>query len=210
MTKEEKANIRAKEWYQVNKERKKAYDIAYNAANRAKKNAQSRNWVKNNPEKRTYIIKKSYINTKPQKMQYAKEYGARLEVKKRVAERATARSKVPENKHKALVSRLWSRFRIVLEQRNEALLFQSNLCGICNKPETAIHNLTGKVKLLCIDHNHDTLENRGLLCMHCNSMIGFIERSFELFDVLPTKIKNYLFAETEFHRAIRSILKRQD
>lgn len=39
---------------------------------------------------------------------------------------------------------------------------QEGRCGICNKvPDT-----------LCIDHNHDTGQVRGLLCRKCNSAIG--------------------------------------
>lgn len=61
---------RAKQWYHDNKDRKKAYDIAYNAANRDKKNAQSRSWVEANPDKRKVIVKKEYEKNKKKKFKY--------------------------------------------------------------------------------------------------------------------------------------------
>ena len=50
----------------------------------------------------------------------------------------------------------------------EALLHkQGGVCAICQKPEVK-KNATR----LCIDHNHQTGEIRGLLCHKCNSAIG--------------------------------------
>lgn len=51
---------RAKQWYQGNKERKKAYDKEYNALNREKKSKQSSDWDKANKEKSLSIKRKSY------------------------------------------------------------------------------------------------------------------------------------------------------
>lgn len=50
---------------------------------------------------------------------------------------------------------------IYLELRDK----QNNLCGICSlslKPGRGTH----------IDHNHTTNQVRGLLCSHCNFLIG--------------------------------------
>lgn len=40
----------------------------------------------------------------------------------------------------------------------------------------------------CIDHNHNTLKLRGLLCNHCNLGIGFLQDS----SIVCKKAKNYL------------------
>jgi hypothetical protein len=53
---------------------------------------------------------------------------------------------------------------------------QNDCCAICNNPETATirnaKNPNGLIRNLAIDHNHDTKNIRGLLCVRCNSMIG--------------------------------------
>ena len=47
---------------------------------------------------------------------------------------------------------------------------QNNRCAICGEEETRV--LNGVAKDLCIDHDHETGKVRGLLCGHCNVMIG--------------------------------------
>ena len=48
---------------------------------------------------------------------------------------------------------------------------QGGCCAICG-----IHYLDSKNKFR-IDHNHETLQIRGLLCQHCNSGLGFFKDS---------------------------------
>lgn len=61
-------------------------------------------------------------------------------------------------------------FGITLEQYVAMLADQDGVCAICHRPETAIR--LGKLKMLCVDHNHTTGEVRGLLCHECNLGIG--------------------------------------
>lgn len=42
---------------------------------------------------------------------------------------------------------------------------QDGRCAICRKA-------TGKARRLAMDHNHETGDPRGLLCYHCNRIIG--------------------------------------
>ena len=39
-------------------------------------------------------------------------------------------------------------------------------CDICGTPESELN------RRLCMDHNHDTGEFRGLICQHCNKGLG--------------------------------------
>ena len=59
------------------------------------------------------------------------------------------------------------KYGISLDTYDEMHNSQHGACAICCKPE--IEN-----KLLCVDHNHDTGEVRGLLCQRCNKGIGLL------------------------------------
>lgn len=47
---------------------------------------------------------------------------------------------------------------------------QDGVCAICQQPETAQQK--GRLRELCVDHNHKTGQVRGLLCHKCNLAIG--------------------------------------
>ena len=57
------------------------------------------------------------------------------------------------------------------KQYDEILFSQNGCCAICG-----IHITDSKQKFR-VDHNHETLEVRGLLCQHCNSGLGFFKDS---------------------------------
>lgn len=56
---------------------------------------------------------------------------------------------------------------------------QNNLCAICQQPETTRTN-SGRVRRLCIDHDHRTNKVRGLLCVSCNRALGLLRDKPEL------------------------------
>lgn len=58
-------------------------------------------------------------------------------------------------------------------------------CEICGKEETCVNASTNKVQPLCIDHDHNTNQFRGLLCVACNRALGWYENNKE-------KINEYL------------------
>jgi len=49
-------------------------------------------------------------------------------------------------------------------------------CEICGKTLEQIKNERHSFNKLCMDHNHKTLEFRGLLCLTCNSVLGNFEK----------------------------------
>jgi hypothetical protein len=49
---------------------------------------------------------------------------------------------------------------------------QNGLCAVCLKPETTLNNTKTRVKLLAVDHCHETNKIRGLLCALCNQGLG--------------------------------------
>ena len=50
---------------------------------------------------------------------------------------------------------------------------QGGRCGACRLPETATYK--GVVKRLAVDHNHETGQVRGLLCLRCNRALGLLQ-----------------------------------
>lgn len=55
---------------------------------------------------------------------------------------------------------------------------QGGKCAICDGQETSTRN--GKIKLLAVDHCHETGEVRGLLCALCNASLGGFKDSIYL------------------------------
>ncbi len=54
----------------------------------------------------------------------------------------------------------------------------SNRCDICGKYETAntrpdAKNIPNK---LCVDHNHNTKQFRGFICVQCNRNMGWLDK----------------------------------
>lgn len=60
---------------------------------------------------------------------------------------------------------------ITLDQHREMVEAQNDCCAICGQPETRVGK-TGEILRLAIDHCHETLKVRGLLCHNCNTAIG--------------------------------------
>ncbi len=60
-------------------------------------------------------------------------------------------------------SELKTRYGLSYERYEEMLKEQEGKCATC-----------GKTELLCVDHDHETNEVRGLLCQKCNIAIGLL------------------------------------
>ena len=61
-------------------------------------------------------------------------------------------------------------YGISSENYNHLRAEQNDKCAICGRPETK--TMRGRVISLAVDHDHETGEVRGLLCSHCNTLIG--------------------------------------
>lgn len=60
-------------------------------------------------------------------------------------------------------------------------------CFCCNR-EASEAGKTGinKIKRLCLDHNHDSGEIRGMLCNNCNQFEGKLKKQIALGTITPT------------------------
>ena len=66
-----------------------------------------------------------------------------------------------------------TRYGISVEEYDEIFAKQNGVCAICEKPENVTRS--GRLHMLAVDHNHETLQVRGLLCMNCNTRLGYFE-----------------------------------
>ena len=81
-------------------------------------------------------------------------------------------SKPPEER-KAIARRGQLSFYGLTEETYAALVeSQNNVCGICEQPNSLNRNWD-------IDHCHTTGVVRGLLCHHCNTMLGHAKDNIE-------------------------------
>lgn len=55
------------------------------------------------------------------------------------------------------------KYGITTDDYLSLLAKQEEACAICHKPS----------ELLCVDHDHDSGQVRGLLCDSCNKLLGF-------------------------------------
>lgn len=79
--------------------------------------------------------------------------------------------------------------KLTREQYDQMVAEQSNLCKICNEPETRAGRTKGTIARLVVDHCHITGQVRGLLCMKCNLMLSYAR------DRLDVLVMGYAYLE---------------
>ncbi len=100
---------------------------------------------------------------------YRKYHRSPKGIAKRKALEAT-----PVYREKARHKKWRLRFRITPEQYAAMLVLQRGVCAICYEKEKT-KDVNGKRRHLCVDHNHATGAKRGLLCMTCNTLLGYVK-----------------------------------
>ena len=75
----------------------------------------------------------------------------------------------------------------------KALRDQEGRCAICHLPETV--RQTGRVKRLCVDHDHSTGRFRGLLCTRCNKVLGVVKDDVALLGRMVVYLSRYVCEE---------------
>lgn len=71
-------------------------------------------------------------------------------------------------------------YGITGEIYEQMLADQEYVCAICGEEESVINPKTGYPYPLSIDHSHETGAVRGLLCKHCNLVLGQVEKHPEI------------------------------
>lgn len=75
------------------------------------------------------------------------------------------KNNVEHNKNVKRDRHLRIKYNISLKEYNQMYKAQNYKCAICNKPQPS-------KRRLAVDHDHDTGEVRGLLCVWCNRSLG--------------------------------------
>lgn len=154
---------------------------------------------KNKESKKKYYLKnKEYIlkrnklyrdNNKEkisaQKKEWARKNSDNLVIKVREYRR--------KNRDKTKKWNTKQRYNLDLEDVNNILIKQNNLCKICNDSLTQYH----------IDHNHKTNFVRGILCKKCNTGLGmFRDNTDYLFSAIEYLKEN----EKSFTEKIKELI----
>lgn len=109
----------------------------------------------------------------------SKHFKDGLESQCKECKRATARKwredhpdKVRTYWRRAALKRLYG---ITIEEYDQLLADQGGGCGICGQ-------LNSNVRMMHVDHDHETGKVRGILCLHCNVGIGQLRHSVEILE----------------------------
>lgn len=81
-------------------------------------------------------------------------------------------------------------YGITSTEYNQILLSQNGRCAICSKPVSEFK------RNLHVDHSHITGENRGLLCVKCNTGIGCFDENPHLLEKAKTYLKHFNHSTT--------------
>ena len=111
------------------------------------------------------------------KRKYHREYQRKYRLRNSPKEREYQKNYRDNNKDKRKNGMLKLRFNLTLEDYNLMFDAQGGVCKICGQIETAKKNKNknDEVRMLCVDHDHNTGEVRGLLCNKCNVALGHYE-----------------------------------
>lgn len=80
------------------------------------------------------------------------------------------------DKHKSTI--LKTIYHITLSEYQSLLAEQGGCCAICGRHESEINSK----RMLCVDHDHQTGQVRGIVCQICNMGLGAYENKKELFE----------------------------
>lgn len=106
---------------------------------------------------------------------------------RKVAEYWANREKKKEQRHRlywmrqpTYGSQSFRKYGMTVGEYDTMFAAQAGKCAICRQPETATR--LGKVRKLCVDHDHETGRIRGLLCSDCNFGIGMLKENPQILE----------------------------
>ena len=119
------------------------------------------------PEARREWQRKRYHEKHAERRAYQKEYYQ----KNREKMREYGNTYYKENRDKMYQNSLMRKYGVTLDDYDRMLEEQNGVCKICEG--TCHHTQRRETGTLSVDHCHETGLVRGLLCSHCNSLLGW-------------------------------------
>jgi hypothetical protein len=93
---------------------------------------------------------------------------------------------------KARSDHLKRAYDLTQEEYDLMLFQQAGVCAICKQPETMPDPYNpGKMRMLAVDHNHETNQVRALLCGARNKMLGYLEKKRTVVDEAIKYLNKY-------------------
>ena len=163
-------------YYLANKAKIDLYQKEYRGAHKEKVKVYNKTWGEENKERKREMGRKYHMSNA-----------------KKIIERVKVWSRVNPDKVK---NHSLKRYGITLEEYNTMYDTQKGVCKICSEPSSVQRRLH-------VDHNHKTGEVRGLLCYHCNLMLGLARDNAETLKKAAQYIEN--FSKLENTNRIRGI-----
>lgn len=158
-----------KEWRDKNAARLKVYQAEQRRKNYERIKQENSRWMKANPEK-VKAYRDKYMETYlPRKLELTRHrYRTRPEVRERA--RAAVKRYTKENPEWAKQNHRRQHLRkygLTPERWQEMFKEQGERCAACKSTEPSARG-----KAFHVDHCHKTKKVRGILCHHCNLMLG--------------------------------------
>lgn len=110
--------------------------------------------------------------------------GKKFRAKDPVAHKASAKASRAKRKEQDWALQIKRTYGCTLEQYQGMFAAQEGKCRGCFKHQSELS------KRLCVDHDHGTLEIRGLLCFDCNTALGRAKDSPETLRNLAIYLEN--------------------
>lgn len=154
-------NLRYKEWYHKNKEAESLRKAAYYRNNKDLFATRSREYRSNNKK----IVAARNARWQAENKDKVKEKAARYYSRHREEILMNYKENREDILWRKRISRFLKKYKITEEEFNYMMFLQNGVCAICGDPPP-------DGKLLCVDHEHESGEVRGLLCVRCNTAIG--------------------------------------
>lgn len=117
----------------------------------------------------------AYLAENPISIEVSRERRAKLDPEK-----------VKAHQHRTMLKR---RYGVTPEWLAETFAAQGGVCAACGFPETK--TTQGQVRMLAVDHDHETGEVRSLLCSACNTSIGLLGDDIERIEAAARYLESY-------------------
>ena len=158
-----------KQWRLKHIEERKEYDKQYHLNHKEEKKEEKKKYKQDYDLKNKEILKLKRFAHRAEKKKYNDDHREHLTE----CQKINRTNNIEKYRKKEKNYNLKKNYGINIDQYNDMLNAQNNKCLIC-------HTEFKTMKSTYIDHNHITGKVRGLLCVKCNSGIGYLNDDINL------------------------------